>query len=372
MRVVRCLPPIALLAAAILFAETASAIHEGCVGRSELTGYQFMPNCSGIMRDPAGKEWPFTTNKLGLIAAPDYSSLPPGGTLRILVSGPSGLVNFSPDVGTVPAMERELRRRRLRTGRLRKVEVINGSMAGFDIVQSYLQLPGLLEAYKPHVVVFQSSLEAFALQQVQDHYASEEFSETGLSKRMEPNHPFWPMPRSWIPWLWRNLGARGHAVSTRFKGVRLALYKTLIRLGYGRFRSQDQFSVYTSLHLRYLKAMRDLAASHGAKFYVLQRGESVDVEKMFLQLKAVNAWYKPEWVAAKLVPWQHLTNPEYKMAYEISKTEYGARDFPVVVLGPDESYPGDYHPNDKGSERIGVAIAGAIAPSLEADFAKAR
>lgn len=351
---------------------SARAIHEGCVGTSDLTGYQFMPKCSGIMRDPAGKVWPFTTNELGLIASPDYPPSPRRGVLRVLVSGPSGLVNFAPKVGTVPALERDLNRRKLRTGRLKKIEVVNGSIAGFDIVQSYLQLPGLLEAYKPHAVVFQSSFEAFSLQQAQDHFASEEFGEDGLSKRMEPNHPFWPMPRSWTAWLWRNFGARGHAISTRLKGARLALLKTLIRLGYGRYRSPDEYTVYASLHLRYLKAMKLLAESHGAKFYVLQRRNAYDVERAFHQLKAVNAWYKPEWVAAKIVTWPHLTNREYLRAYEATRADYGAMDFPEVILSPSESYAGDYHPNDKGSERIGLAIAGVLAPRLEADFAKAR
>ncbi len=332
-------------------------------------GYSFLPICKGVMRDPTGKVWPFTTNEMGLPEEPEYSLKPGPGVLRVLVLGPSNLVNMSSKVGTVPSMRAEIGKKWVRLGKFRKVELINGSMPGYDIVQSYLILERLLDRYNPHVVVFQSSLEAFALQQANDHFSSVEFDGRGISSRMGPQQHFWPLPISYSPAIWEKLGpAKGPIVSARLQGVRLAMYKLLISLGFGRYRSKSDLSVYGEIHLGYLQAMKELAEKYKSKFFVIARRSPLNVEVQFWDMLKMNAWYKPEWYAAKLLRWPHLKNQDFQKVTDAIYAGFNTVAQADARLGEADRFNLDYHPNELGVQKVGAIWGEALRIKLREEF----
>jgi hypothetical protein len=355
----------------VLHAPAAFAVQEGCVGPSSLTGHEFFPNCSAVNRTPDGKVWPFTTNDVGLIAVGNYPAVPAKGTLRLLVVGPSDLVNLSPTVGIVPTLETRLRKLLLHRGfPYRKLEVVNGAESGFTAVQTYLRLPQLMARYHPAAVLFLHTFRGMALQQVDDHYSSTAFDAYGLSKAMRNTGAFWLLPESLAPWIWAHVKSAPR-LRVQLLGLRLAMYKLAIRLGFGRYAPHEGFSPYAYLHLAYVGGISREAEAGGAKFFLLNsETTSFDPEREFAELQKMNSWYKPEWVAGKLAPWPHLRLDEARRVYGRLEREYTFVHLEGFSVYSSLRYANDYHPNELGMRMLGNRYAEAIAPALRAAFGR--
>jgi hypothetical protein len=355
----------------------AQARDRDCVEFDWQKGHRFIPGCSGSTVMPDGQQIEFTMNQMGL-RDKDYSPSPPRNTFRILFMGPSLAVNYGPESGVVPGLEAELERI-LRADRqspfarsYRRIEVIAAAESGYTVIQSHLRLQELLNAYKPHLVLFLDTFGGISLQVLFDHVtAMGRHPQTGLVSFYGPKSMFWPLPESWNWRIWRYSWAwQAHIFSV---ALRQAILKYHLRFFPSRIcgKLPEGASCTVDLYFAYLESMRQQSEMAGVPFAVLWqsrylRDQNRTQEPPENQVsRKIVAWYKPEWVAGFLAPWEHLTLDDEKRYVELLESGL----VPSVNIGPEfwearkgsaRLNPEEYHLEEPYANRLGAEIAPKI------------
>jgi hypothetical protein len=367
---VKTVTGVALVSALFLGSPAEAYRGEGCARPSEVTGHRFAPDCKGIFHAPDGASWPFSTNDMGLVAEPNYSPHPEEGTLRVLVVAGSIFMNFSEKVGIVPMMEKTVKEIAPRLGGgFKKVELINGSEMGFNIVQMYLRLPELMKRYNPHAVFYRGFSPFNSLQQLCDHFRSRAFDKRGLSAGVGLRNYFWPAPISWSPQIWGLLKKLNlpHWLSTR--GLEVTSCKLLTALKVGKYHVPGASSPYIWVELSYINGLKEVAEEYGARFLLGEYWREQVIEERFYSHLKLFGWYKPEWVASKILPWPHLRSWHIEEFTDKSRQQFQVLPVDLTEYVPENhTFSADFHPNPEGVEIIGRAFGAALAKGLAAEF----
>lgn len=303
-----------------------------CVRSDETTGHRFTANCEGWDYVSFGQPVQFRTNSQGL-RDPEYPAKPSPGRLRVLFLGPSVTLNISGDQGIVPGVRRALERaaRDRRFPGYRTVEVISAGQAGYDTVQSALHLPELLAAYSPHWVVFFDNFLGMPLSEYHSHDRAPKDPATGLARVVGRHPAFWPLPISWEPRIWPNAWAPQARVFSQ--AARLALLKYKLRF-FSSGCGERGASCVVATHRRYVESMHAAANARGARFTALWPSTLLsiyvsDTKSGFNH--GISAWYKPEWVASLVAPWDHFP----LSAVEEFRKSYATASFESIDIGPE-------------------------------------
>jgi hypothetical protein len=230
-----------------------------CMEPSRETIFRMKPNCEEI-DSRSGKPKKIRYNRLGLRDR-DYPALPPTGVKRILFVGGSLMLGPGLDEAeTFPRqMERLLRKKGFR------VEIINGSIAGFTGAQVIVQLRKLLEAYSPDYVIY---IPAFLMHLVREN-AYEAFIERnpeGIPAAVDirPSYSAY----GWIP------GINHWARQTKNRGKLFQIDQSLRILGIS-WRctfirdSEKKLLCLAGRSLNTIDQIRTLASGKGAKFMII-------------------------------------------------------------------------------------------------------
>lgn len=271
-----------------------------CTYMDATLGHRYFPNCKGIALHPGQQKLSsFTTNKMALRDR-DYSERPGKGVYRILYVGASNAVSFNSEVGLAPEIRRSLNShlfsRKPPSGRFTKIELISAAEEGYTIVQTYLRIDELLNAYKPHLVILDDTFEFMLPKAIFDH-ANSEVDENGMALQMGIQDPA-------PSWHGHPLGRRlGFKNLTYFSSLYLGLKISLIKAAYFIYpplvcEKEIARGCVSDIYFSYLEGIKEKAHKRSAEFLVL-----FHVSDFFDSYrKGLSVWYDTGWIQDKIFP----------------------------------------------------------------------
>jgi hypothetical protein len=238
-----------------------------CIDGSPELFFRFRASCREITRSESG-EISLRYNRQG-VRGPDYPIVPPRGVHRILLLGSSQVATpaFPEDEMLAAQLERRLRAAGLRA------EVVNGGTQGYVPLQSFLQLPELLSAYHPELVVYAPSVGMhFQREQILAEHVERDPAGIPLRFRFDLADRFRFVPGA-RDWIYRDSLHWQAAYATYLAWNRfLWSWRCLPQ----RFAGEDRlFACLAGSPLESIRLLRDRTAATGAKFLFLTFGEGI-------------------------------------------------------------------------------------------------
>ena len=322
-----------------------------CQRQDLLLLQRFEPNCSGSHSSMSGDLVPFRTNSLGML---DIEHPPKGRATRVLLLGDSGLISFH----TGPSLIDQLRERLAKKG----VELVNGGMPGFTLVQMRLAQRELLRALKPDIVILVFNFESMGLNTAFYHLTSQSTDASGLADQMGPVDYFWPIPSFLSSHFY-------HFPELRFLATKLRYWQELMVLHFGTAHA-TRFTVakrdapgILDIVFRYLKAIEAEAKAAGADYYVFSKPSCI------FHLHPRNDLYYKSEIAAQthpLVIERFLELCRVGSSLPVAEAGHEIPSPPVDLENPKQLFiSGDIHVNAAGTRSMAQRMEIRILRALE-------
>lgn len=280
----------------LLWPSGARATSFECVQRDTIVKYRFVPRCEGTGVLSDNSHYQFRTNAEGL-KTKDYPPRAAKGVMRLMLLGDS----FTTDVGE-HGIGAELQRQLEKSVPGRRVEVVNASVPGYNIVQLYLVFPQMMAAYSPRVVMLNSMFSTWWLSVAVDEAEAFEHGPDGLVKQLGYSRDFWPLPASWSSFVWQYLHRPIDSMRLRalLQGMRMLVWKGGFWLRSFYTAPEVLAEEVYETHLKYYRAMKKMTEATGGTFLVANViDRTLEAQRKYPRSPPF-IWYQPDSYANQL------------------------------------------------------------------------
>lgn len=303
-----------ILALAPNFSVAAQPIYS-CLIPDKVLGHIYRESCRGEDVLPDGRKVPVLTNSAGLRDR-EFEIPAKNGVYRALFFAPHMGLPLPDGDSIARQIGKNLEAAKIAT----KVEVINASAPGYRLVHESLRIEKLLKLYRPKAVIVFHGFQATSLAQAADHLYASDFTADGLAKSVGTIPSSWPLPAS----LFRPQGPIPLPDFIKYNSSPLALAWLKLKLRLWPAKGEGTF--YVQNQLRYLRALKEIAAANGSDLLVVTREYLDEVpEEFFARVKKIEDPIRPDFKTNHWLTWPH-TGPEDLAIYK----QQLDRDFWVV------------------------------------------